>query len=106
MSETRVTALERELIEGAIARLRAGIMAIVFGMVSGSGLFLATAWLLLRGQIGEDEVGSTLGLLNVYFPGYSVTWPGAVVGFLYGGLVGGIVGWALAWFYNRLVRRG
>lgn len=102
MTGTPVSALERELIEGAIARLRAGIIGVVIGMVGGAGLFLATAWLLLK---GGTEVGSTLGLLSIYFPGYSVTWPGAVIGFIYGAVVGGIVGWSLVWIYNRLVRR-
>lgn len=100
---TPVTEQERQLIQAAIARLRAGIMAIVFGMLGGVGLFLATAWLLIR---GGTEVGPTLGLLANYFPGYEVTWPGALIGLLYGAVVGGIAGWTLALLYNRLVRRG
>lgn len=100
---TPVTEQERQLIQAAIARLRAGIMAIVFGMLGGVGLFLATAWLLIR---GGTEVGPTLGLLSNYFPGYEVNWTGALVGLLYGAVVGGIAGWTLALIYNRLVRRG
>lgn len=98
---------EERLIEAAVARMRAGVMAIVFGMVGGLGLFLATAWLLVRG--GED-VGRNLGLLSNYFPGYSVTWAGSLVGLAYGALVGAILGWSLAWIYNRIAtwseRRG
>ncbi|NNE44123.1 MAG: hypothetical protein HKN12_07930, partial [Gemmatimonadetes bacterium] len=83
----------------AIARLRAGITAVVFGMVCGLGLFTATAWLLIRG--GQD-VGKTLGLLGNYFPGYSVTWPGAFVGLLWGLVFGSVVGFATAWIYNKI----
>ena len=90
---------EERLIESAIARMRAGAMAIVFGMVGGLGLFLATAWLLLR---GGPNVGMTLGLLRHYLPGYSVTWPGSVVGLLYGALIGAVTGYAVAWTYNRI----
>ena len=90
-------------IRRAVARLRAGIMAIVFGMTGGLGLFVLTAWLLAR---GGPKVGLHLGLLANYFPGYSVTWPGAVVGLVYGTLVGALVGWTLATIYNRIAFRG
>ncbi len=83
----------------AVARLRAGVMAAVFGMTAGTGLWLATAWLVIR---GGENVGKHLSLLRFYFPGYSVTWGGAFVGFVYGALLGGTAGFLLAWIYNRL----
>jgi hypothetical protein len=94
---------EERLIESAIARMRAGIMALVFAMVGGTGLFLATAWLLVR---GGTNVGQTLGLLGHYFPGYTVTWVGSLVGLVYGAAVGAIVGGSVAWIYNRIAARG
>jgi len=94
-----VTPQERRILRAAVARLRAGIVAVVFGMVCGVGLFVATAWLLVR---GGPAVGRTLGLLGNYFPGYSVTWPGAFLGLVYGALFGGIVGWCTAWVYNQV----
>lgn len=102
MTDHPVTTEELGLIETAVARLRAGILAIVFGMVGGAGLFVATAWLLIK---GGENVGATLGLLGNYFPGYAVTWPGAVVGLLYGAAIGAAMGWTLARVYNRLARR-
>lgn len=101
MTDHPVTAHDRALIETAVARLRAGILAIVFAMVGGTGLFVATAWLLIK---GGENVGATLGLLGNYLPGYAVTWPGAVVGLLYGAAIGGAAGWSLARVYNRLAR--
>lgn len=91
---------EAQLIARAVARLRASIMAVVFGMVGGTGLFLATVWLLLR---GGPNVGQHLNLLSNYFPGYAVTWPGSLVGLIYGALFGALLGWSLAWIYNRVV---
>ncbi len=102
MIETPVTARERRLIEDAVARLRAGALAIVFGMVGGAGLFILTAWLLIK---GGRPVGPTLGLLANYFPGYAVTWPGAFMGAGYGAALGAVAGWSLARIYNRLARR-
>jgi hypothetical protein len=77
-------------------------MAVTFGLAGGTVLFVATAWLVIR---GGDPVGPHLGLLGIYFPGYAVTWVGAVLGFVYGALVGGASGWLLAWVYNSVADR-
>ena len=90
---------EEEIIRAAVARLRAGIVAIVFGMVCGAGLFIATIWLLVR---GGPMVGRTLGLLGHYFPGYTVTWGGSLLGLVYGAVFGSVVGWVTASIYNRI----
>jgi len=90
---------ERELVRAAIVRLRSRVMAVVFGAVGGCGLFGATAWLLMR---GGPNVGQHLSLLRNYFPGYSVTWPGTLLGFFYGALVGALLGWTIASVYNRV----
>lgn len=95
----RQSAPEWELITHAVARLRASVMAVAIGLTSGTGLFLATAWLVVR---GGDPVGPTLGLLGHYLPGYTVTWQGAFLGFAYLAIIGGIVGWGVAFIYNRV----
>jgi hypothetical protein len=99
MTAAEIEARERELVRAAIVRLRARVMALVFAWVGACGLFGATAWLLVR---GGPNVGKHLGLLRSYFPGYSVTWPGALLGFLYGALAGGLLGWTIASIYNRV----
>lgn len=102
MSTTResTTREEEELLRHAVARLRAGVLAVVFALVAGTGLFLATAWLLL---CGGETVGPHLALLGQYFPGYRVTWPGAFLGFAYAAGLGAVVGGAVGWIYNRMV---
>jgi hypothetical protein len=90
---------EEQLLLSAIARIRISIMAITFGFTGGVGLSLATLWLMIQG--GQD-VGLHLNLLGNYFPGYSVTWGGCVVGFFYGALTGAVVGTAIAWMYNTV----
>ncbi len=99
---TDMAQLEAELIRTTVVRLRSRVMALVFGMVGGTALFLATAILLARQGL---EVGLHLSLLNNFFPGYSVTWPGAFIGLGYGTLSGAIVGWSVAWIYNRVADR-
>ena len=85
------------LVTRTIARMRAGIVAIVSGMVTGFGLFAATVWLLIK---GGPNVGQNLNLLGAYYPGYSVTWPGSLIGLAYGALTGAVVGWCVASIYN------
>lgn len=90
---------ERALVARTIARLRAGIVAIVTGMVCGAALFAATLWLVIQ---GGPNVGRHLSLLRAYYPGYTVTWSGSLVGFAYGALTGAALGWCVAWLYNVL----
>ena len=97
-----MTANESELLRTAIIRLRARILALTFGLFGGTGIFVATASLLLR---GGENVGQHLRLLNNYCPGYDVTWLGAVIGFFYGLLYGAVLGYAVAWVYNRVAAR-
>jgi len=91
---------EEEAIQRAVARLRAGILALVCGLLGGTGLFLATAWLVLR---GGPNVGQHLVLLSNYLPGYTVSWTGALLGLSYGFLLGALAGWVTGWVYNRVV---
>lgn len=97
MTNVPISSAERRLIRASIVRLRARVTAVVFAMAGGTGLFVATAWLVIRG--GYD-VGVHLVLLNNYFPGYEVTWRGSFIGMLYGAGVGAAIGWSLAWLYN------
>jgi hypothetical protein len=87
------------LVTRTIARLRAGIVGVVTGMVTGFGLFAATLWLVIK---GGQNVGQNLGLLRAYFPGYSVTLGGSFVGLFYGALTGAAIGWSVASLYNAL----
>jgi hypothetical protein len=90
---------ELVLIHRTIARIRAGIAAIVSAMIGGFALFAATVWLLIK---GGPNVGQNLGLLRSYYPGYSVTWTGSLVGLFYGAVTGATIGWCVAWLYNML----
>lgn len=88
----------------AVARLKAGILSLILGLIAGVGLFAMTAVLLL--EAGDDVNATTgfhLNLLGNYFPGYCVSWTGACIGFGYGFLIGALVGGAMGYLYNRIV---
>ena len=90
----------REEISQAVARIRAGVLALVGALIGGLGLFIMTAWLVIK---DGPQAGRHLQLLSNYFVGYSVTWTGSIVGLFYGALTGGVVGWAIGTIYNKVV---
>lgn len=69
------------------------------GSILGSLLSIAT--LILAAQRYDPPFG--LGLLSQFFWGYSVSWQGVFIGFLWGMGVGFIFGWSLAVFRNAAV---
>ncbi|MCH7678682.1 hypothetical protein IID10_04860 [candidate division KSB1 bacterium] len=87
-------------ISHTIARIHATILALIFALVCGVGLFGMTIWLLIKGC---ENIGPHLELLGQYFIGYSVTWTGSVIGLFYGTVFGGICGWLIGMIYNRIV---
>lgn len=99
MPET-LTPQEERAIRNAVARANEQGWGIALGALFGIGLFLATVLLVIR---GGDVVGPHLGLLAIYFPGYSVTWIGSVVGFVYAFVLGYAIGRSIATLYNRLI---
>jgi hypothetical protein len=87
-------------VSRSIARLKTEALALVCAVIGGMGLFLMTAWLVLK---DGPQAGAHLQLLSNYFIGYSVSWGGSVVGLLYGALTGGIMGWAVGAIYNMVL---
>ena len=83
----------------AFAPLHKRAFGIAIGTACGLALFLFTALYLLR----EPDRGVGLALLAQYFKGYSVSWPGAFVGFFWGFVVGFVGGWFVAFCRNLVI---
>lgn len=92
---------EQESVNQVIMRLNGRAWGIAMGLLFGGGLFVATNFLVLKGGI---DVGRHLRLLSVFFPGYSVTFAGSVVGFIYAFVVGYALGRLIGSVYNHLGR--
>ena len=90
-----------EWIQQAFARYDPVALGAALGTVLGLGLFLATAVLL----IGREPLGPNLALLASYFPGFEVSWRGALLGLLEAGAGGIAFGYALACLINAVVAR-
>jgi hypothetical protein len=87
-------------VSQTLARIKADALAVVCAVIGGLGLFVMTVWLVIK---DGPQAGQHLQLLSNYFIGYSVTWPGAFVGFLYGAITGGVFGWTIGRVYNEVV---
>jgi protoporphyrinogen oxidase len=95
---TTVSEALGETLGLVFSKLDRTAFALAVGAVSGVTLFLATAILVLK---GGETVGPNLVLLSQYFPGYTVTPVGSLLGLLYGFMAGVAGGWLFA-----LVRNG
>lgn len=91
---------ELDEVSRAVVRIQSGVLTVVCALIGGLGLFVMTAWLLIK---DGPDVGRHLNLLGNYFIGYSVSWTGSVIGLFYGALVGGIFGWTIGRIYNAVV---
>ncbi len=105
-SKPKGSTLEEALLINII-RVSAKAHGIVVGLCFGLAIFIMTNWLVLK---GGATVGPHLALLGQFFIGYSVTFPGSLIGFVYGFGCGFALGYFAASIYNRIVdlkgRRG
>ncbi len=91
-----------KIVMTRLVRLSAIVYGVVFGLVLGSGVLVATLWLVIR---GGPVVGPNLALLGQFFLGYTVTYWGSVIGFAYGFATGFAIGFSIASIYNWIVNR-
>ena len=97
-----MTAPNSTSVQASLLRLNARAWGISAGLLAGGGLFLATVFLVIR---GGPMMGQHLSMLRVFFPGYSVSWLGAFVGFVYAFVLGYGLGRIIGSVYNRLAFR-
>ena len=90
---------DKAVLMAGFARMDAVAMAVALGTVCAVGLFLLTATLLIKGAPPGKHIGTHLGLLGIYLPGYSISWGGSIVGAIYAWMVGALIGfvWAVMW---------
>lgn len=91
---------DHEILSAVFAKMDVPAMTIAAGVLCALLLFLATAILLLQAVPEAYPVGPHLSDLANYLPGYSVTWPGALIGGFYGFLIGAAGGFAAAVYWN------
>jgi len=90
-------------------KINGNSLGISLGITWGATVFLATVILLVKAKYGIHYeptlgIGPTLGKLGQFYMGYSVTYFGAIVGFIYGFVHAYIVGRIVAWIYNLFTK--
>lgn len=90
-------------IAAALVRLNAHVLGGVIGLLSGLGLILATLVLIFQ---GGESTGQMLVLLAHFFPGYGMSFGGAIAGGLWATLVGYAVGFVVGRAYGPWFLRG
>jgi protoporphyrinogen oxidase len=94
-----VTHVVDKVLPGALPKLDPLALGLSLGTVLGIGLMLATFFVLLQ---GGDVSGKTLTLLNQFYPGYSVTAVGGLIGLAYAFFTGFLLGWVYAFLRNAM----
>lgn len=90
-------AVFEQILGQTFSRMDKLAFAVATGTAAGLALFLATAWLVVK---GGTVVGPHLRLLAQYFPGYTVTFHGSFVAFSYSFFWGFLGGWLFAYLRN------
>lgn len=83
-----------------LVRFNQVIMGLVGGLLGAIFLFSATNWLVL---LGGTRVGPHLNLLGQFFPGYSVSFTGSLIGAAFASVIGFGAGWMTSRLYNFFV---
>ena len=97
-----MTSPNSSTVQASLMRLNARAWGISVGLLLGGVLFIATIVLVIR---GGPMMGQHLVMLRVFFPGYSVSWLGAFIGFIYAFVLGYGLGRIIGSVYNRLAFR-
>lgn len=93
---------DKAVLMVGFARMDVLALSIAVGVVFALLLFVLTATLLITGTAGDPYVGVNLKELAKYFPGYSVTWTGSLVGMGYAGGLGLLAGFCTAVLWNLM----
>lgn len=99
---------EDDKLFNAILGINSKMFGLILGLLTGSVIFIATNWLVLKGgytdEIGHYIVGPHLQLLSQFFIGYTVSFVGSFIGFAYGFACGTLAGATIGSIYNKLVQ--
>jgi len=89
-----------KILSSSLARIDKFGFATASGSISGLIVFIATIFLIIK---GDKVIGPNLQLLNQYFVGYTVTLKGAFVGMVHSFSWGFLFGWLFAYLRNFFV---
>ena len=83
-----------------MAELNAKNLGLTLGIIWGLALLIVT--------LISVPTGYGMAFLNIFdsiYPGYAITYVGAIIGLVYGFIDGFVGGFLIAWIYNKLENR-
>lgn len=83
-----------------MAELNGKNLGLAIGIIWGAVLLIATLI-----SVPTGYAAAFLGAIGSIYPGYSITYLGAIIGLVYGFVDGFIGGFLVAWIYNKLENR-
>lgn len=93
------SAAEREVLP-AVSLAFSRLHKAAFGVATGVAGAILMGLITITVLVSPRARGFPLELLGEYFAGYTVSWPGVVIGMLWGFLVSFVGGWFLAFCRN------
>ena len=87
-------------VDATIAQMNARAWGVAFALLGGLGILISTWILVLE---GGPVVGPHLALLSNFLPGYSVTFVGGLIGFVYIFVIGYALGRLIGTIYNKML---
>ena len=98
-NELKTSDIDEQLLSAAI-RFNAIVLGLVCGTMAALAIYLATRVSL---SMWGDNAGGYLGLLSVFFPGYTPTPGGAFIGAFWAFIFTGFGSSLTYWWYGRLL---
>ena len=80
-------------------KLNPKAFGVASGVLWGSAMFLMTIFATINGYASDFLV-----MMAGIYPGFTLTYFGAIVGAIYGLVDGFVGGWLFAWLYNRFLK--
>ena len=92
--------LAERVVQQTFARLNGRAWGIAFALLGALGILVPTWVLVVQ---GGAQMGQHLALLGVFLPGYSVSFGGGLIGFVYGFVIGYGLGRLVGTVYNHML---
>ncbi len=98
MEDSRITGIKNYR---SLVRLNSQIFGLSLGLLLAIFIFAITNWTVLK---KESETLAFLQLLDQFLPGYSVTFPGSIIGAFYGFAIGTFIGSSIVNAYQLFLK--
>ena len=95
-----LSATDTIILNAVFAKVDKTAFALASGLVFFLIMFTLTAILIFKGATPTHYIGPNMQSLNLYLPGYDITWIGNIIGSIYAGIIGAVFAAVFAILWN------